>query len=301
MDLTNLVISDSTKKLHHYNNKLPLYFLTKIHNGKKYYAISKTFDYDIYFLLDHINDSLYLFKFQRFLRNGTNINFGLFHHDIDTIQGQLFLEYVNRLKQIDASWNIDKWYIYWRCVEREILINGFEKIEREYYPNYEINCRYGVGIVNNNNILAVKEHKMEVSNLVPYILYCNINKEYYNINEINYITDDIGVDAEDLEQNIGVVDNIVRESVPSELLEPIETTNNRNIDFRLILNNNKEPFYLKNNIIKSIENYIKENNEIEVHLLKEVNYEIKDIGIIEPKNMKTYIGELDEQYKKLYY
>lgn len=131
---------------------------------------------------------------------------------------------------------------------------------------------------------------MEVSNLVPYILYCNINKEYYNINKINYISDDIGE-----------VDNIVRESVPSELLEPIETTNDRNIDFRLILNNNKEPFYLKNNIIKSIENYIKENNEIEVHLLKEVNYEIKDIGIIEPKNMKTYIGELDEQYKKLYY
>lgn len=192
----------------------------------------------------------------------------------------------------------------WECfdvTERKILINGVEKLYKKYSPDYKYSCKFGVDIVKNNNILEVKEHKMEVSNLVPYILYCNINKEYYNINEINYISDDIGVDEEDLEQNIGVVDNIVRESVPSELLEPIETTNDRNIDFRLILNNNKEPFYLKNNIIKSIENYIKENNEIEVHLLKEVNYEIKDIGIIEPKNMKTYIGELDEQYKKLYY
>lgn len=293
MNLTNLIISDNNKELYNYNNKLTVYFLTKIHNGQKYYAINKIFDCDIYYLLEHIDDALFLFKFQNHIFLKENVEFGLFDKDINTIEGQLFLEYVNRLKQIDTSWNIEKWYVYWECfdvTERKILINGVEKLYKKYSPDYKYSCKFGVDIVKNNNIFEVKEHKMEVSNLVPYILYCNINKEYYNINKINYISDDIGE-----------VDNIVRESVPSELLEPIETTNDRNIDFRLILNNNKEPFYLKNNIIKSIENYIKENNEIEVHLLKEVNYEIKDIGIIEPKNMKTYIGELDEQYKKLYY
>lgn len=65
-------------------------------------------------------------------------------------------------------------------------------------------------------------------------------------------------------------------------------------------NKKMESSYIIKKMINEVKSFLKDNEDIEIHLLKEINYKIVDIGKIEFDDIKSTIGELDDRYKSLY-
>lgn len=286
MNVLNLKFDDDIKnKFNSYQQPLHVYVISKIYNKRKYYVINVDHkDYNIDFLLRNIEDS---FKLLHFYNNSSKQPlFGCIESDLDSEQGQLFLKYVKTLNTIDPTWQIERMNFFWfKRMPNYCIINGIEKSEFEIEFFMEKDNSFDIDIICDDNKYNVKEHVMEKTDnidcYVPYIIYCKNNHAYYSFN----ISENIEIgDFGDYYTN----DN------------NRECISNEDEIIKLYGNKKMESSYIIKKMINEVKSFLKDNEDIEIHLLKEINYKIVDIGKIEFDDIKSTIGELDDRYKSLY-
>lgn len=300
MNVLNLKLNDNVKNKsnsYQYNiNGKPInmeylfvYVISKMYNKRKYYVVDVEHkNYDIDFLLRNIEDS---FKLLHFCNNKSEQPlFGCMESDLDSEQGQLFLKYVKTLNEIDPTWKIEKMNFFWfKRMPNYCIINGIEKSEFEIEFFMEKDNSFDIDIICDDNKYNVKEHVMEKTDnidcYVPYIIYCKNNHAYYDLS----ISETIGL------YGYG-------------LFEDKECIRYDSGKIRLYGNKEMNPIYINRIFdkfvdflnINEVKSFLKDNEDIEIHLLKEIDYKIVDIGKIESDDIKSTIGELDDRYKSLY-
>jgi len=165
------------------------------------------------------------------------------------------------------------------------IINGIEKSEFEIEFFMEKDNSFDIDIICDDNKYNVKEHVMEKTDnidcYVPYIIYCKNNHAYYSFN---------------ISENIEMGDFWDYYTSDNNR----ECISNEDEIIKLYGNKKMESSYIIEKMINEVKLYLKDNEDIEIHLLKEIDYKIVDIGKIEYDDIKSTIGELDDRYKSLY-
>lgn len=250
------------------NYVIYFYFISKKYQDERFFVIEKNKNFNFKQIISHDNKlECFSFSTDIFGRYSAFPNFGIWEKNINSKAGQDFLKLFYNLKQSDDSWSIEKYGAFFNqdnyC---KTIINGIQKKLFTPIPMEAQDSIHGCEVTVVNKKFVVKNHKMFVitstEDEVPYVLFCKKNKAYYSL-ELDF--------------------------------------ENNEIKTNIVGNREMKPFYFDQNEVNNIINKLSKNIDIELHLIKEINFELTDVGKISFNEAQVKFCDLKEKFKKIYF